>query len=116
MRTLPEVLVDIQAVAGLIGLELALVTLFTSELARRLTDERRRVGGSNPDVVRQIRLLSGGLLAITILSIGAMAPLWLDATGFVAEADSVIWIFLVTVLLLIPLAGWQLAMVTYRRR
>ncbi|MEX0863508.1 MAG: hypothetical protein WD269_01380 [Acidimicrobiia bacterium] len=116
MISLDEVVVDIQSVASLIGLELALVTLFTSELARRLGEERRREGGSNPDSVRQIKRLSGGLLAVTVLSISALVPLWIKAVNLIAEGNTVIWLFLLTALLLVPLASWQLALVTYRRQ
>lgn len=109
-------MVSIQGVASLIGLELALVTLFTSELARRLAEERRRESGSNPDAVRQIKWLSGALLMITILSIAAVSPLFLDAWRLIQDANTVVWLFLLTALLLVPLAGWQATIVAYRRK
>ena len=43
-----------------LGLLLALVTLFTSEQARRLGDERTREGGAHPERLKSIRYACAG--------------------------------------------------------
>jgi hypothetical protein len=95
--------------ANLLGLLLALVTLFTSEQARRLADERAREGGARASRLSSIRLTCVGLGAVTLGALIFLAPIVLDVLRTVGDDDwiSVFGVFLLTYLLLGALLVWQ---------
>lgn len=95
--------------ANLVGLMLALVTLFTSEQGRRLADERARRGGPRPSRLRSVRLVCLALGAVTLAALGALAPLVLDVLRALGgdEWEPVLAVFVLTYLLLGALLAWQ---------
>lgn len=98
--------------ASLVGLLLALVTLFTGEQARRLGDERARAGGSRSERLRSIRLVCIGLGAVTAAALVFLLPLLLDIAGAAGavgddEWEPVLGVFALTYLLLLALFCWQ---------
>jgi len=115
MPTLAEQVGD---AAGLLGLFLALVTLFTTEQSRRLADERSRPGGSRTDRLRTIRLFTIGLAAATVGSIAFLLPLFLDVLGTIGDDDwvPVLGVFILTYVLLIALLVWQLVLAAGTRK
>lgn len=97
--------------ASLTGLLLVLVTLFTSEQARSLDNERRRLGGAEAGSRKRIRTLALALAAVTLLCILALAPL---VAQIIKECCSGAWnpvraLFLLVWVLLFPLIIWQLS-------
>jgi hypothetical protein len=109
MTNVVEIEEAIASVASLLGLLLALVTLFTSELARRLSDERTRTGGSRSETMRTIGISSWALLVVTLASALVLAPLVTDAVSTCCAGTyrPVLWAFVLVWLLLIPLMVWQ---------
>jgi hypothetical protein len=99
--------------SGLIGLLLALVTLFTSEQSRALDAERRRVGGSTRGARRRIVAICTSLAVLTLAALFALAPLVLDVCRALVEGegDPLLIVFALVWLLLVPLVVWQLAIV-----
>jgi len=99
----------IGSVASLLGLLLALITLFTSELARRLADERTRTGGSRGSTMRIIRNSAWALLTVTSASAIILAPLLIDAVSTCCGGSysPILWAFVLVWLLLVPLVVWQ---------
>lgn len=97
--------------ASLVGLLLALVTLFTSEQSRRLADERSRQGGARPDRLRSVRYACLGLGAVTAGALAFLLPLVVDVIGAVGddEWEPVLGVFVLTYLLLVALLCWQVA-------
>jgi hypothetical protein len=95
--------------ANLIGLLLALDTLFTTEQSRRLLEERSREGGTRGAVLRAILWTSAGLAALTGFTIALLAPLVIDVLGVVGDAawEPVLGVFGLTYLLLLGLLWWQ---------
>ena len=95
--------------ANLLGLLLALVTLFTSEQAKRLAEERARQGGARTSQLRSIRLSAGGLGVVTGGSLALLAPLVRDVLKAVGsdEWQPVLGVFALTYLLLGALLCWQ---------
>jgi hypothetical protein len=95
--------------AGLLGLLLALVTLFTNEQAKRFNDERGRQGGPRPDTLRSIRWICLGLSLVTGGAILSLAPLVRDVIGTVGGTrwEPVLGVFVLTYLLLLALLSWQ---------
>ncbi len=95
--------------ANLLGLLLALVTLFTSEQARRLGDERTREGGAHPERLKSIRYACAGLCAVTIASLTLLGPLALDVVKAIGtkEWEPVLGVFVLAYLLLAALLCWQ---------
>jgi hypothetical protein len=101
---------QISQAASLLGLLLALDTIFTAEQARRLADERTRVGGARTARVRAIRFTAAGLTLVTVSAIAALFPLVLDVVESIGspEWQPVFAVFQLTWILLIALAAWQL--------
>lgn len=98
--------------ANLLGLLLALVTLFTSEQAKRLADERARQGGARASRLRSIRLSASGLGVVTGGSLVLLAPLVLDVVRAVGtdEWQPVLGVFCLAYLLLGALLCWQVVL------
>jgi hypothetical protein len=97
--------------ANLVGLLLALVTLFTSEQSRRLADERARQGGGRPDRLTAIRYACVGLGAVTGAALAFLLPLVLDVLGAIGddEWEPVLGVFVLTYVLLVALLCWQVS-------
>jgi hypothetical protein len=98
--------------ANLVGLLLALVTLFTSEQARRLADERSREGGARSSHLSSIRYVCAGLGAVTITSLALLAPLVFDVLDAIGsdEWEPVLGVFALVYLLLAALLSWQVVL------
>ncbi len=98
--------------ANLVGLLLALVTLFTSEQARRLADERTREGGARHSRLTSIRYASVGLGAVTVTSLGLLGPLVFDVVKAIGGDDwqPVLGVFALVYLLLVALLCWQVTL------
>lgn len=106
MQTLSQQVGD---AAGLLGLLLALNTLFTAEQARRLEDERGREGGARKGAVSATRWLTAALAAITAASLVMLSPLVADIADTVGDDDwePVLGVFVLTWVLLVGLFAWQ---------
>jgi hypothetical protein len=113
-RSLAE---QVAEAANLVGLMLALVTLFTSEQGRRLADERSRQGGPRPGRLRSVRLVCVALAVVTVGALVALAPLVLDVLRAVGDAawEPVLAVFVLTYLLLGALLVWQVALAVRSR-
>jgi hypothetical protein len=100
---------QVSQAANLLGLLLALVTLFTSEQARRLSEEQEREGGPRRPRLRAIRLSSAGLAFVTAGALVLLAPLVRDVIGAVGDDnwEPVLGVFALTYLLLVALLVWQ---------
>jgi hypothetical protein len=98
--------------SNLVGLLLVLVTLFTSEQARRLTEERSRVGGPNRTNLRLTFWLSIGLALVTIASIAVLEPLVSDVLGTIGtnRFGPVFAVFVLVWALLFFLGAWQISL------
>jgi hypothetical protein len=103
--------------ASLLGLLLALDTLFTSEQARRLTEERTRTGGAKRSALRTTLVTCILLGTVTLAALASLTPLAIDVLGTIGDRDwePVFGVFLLTYVLLIGLAAWQ-ALLTIRAR
>jgi hypothetical protein len=99
--------------ANLLGLLLALVTLFTSEQARRLSEEQEREGGPRPASLRTVRVSAAGLALVTAGALVLLAPLVRDVTGAIGgdEWEPVLGVFALTYVLLVALLAWQAVIV-----
>ncbi len=95
--------------ANLLGLLLALVTLFTSEQARRLSEEQEREGGPRRSRLRAVRMSSAGLAIVTAGTLVLLAPLVRDVLGAIGDDawEPVLGVFALTYVLLIALLAWQ---------
>lgn len=106
--------------ADLVGLLLALITLFTSNHSERLRRERGAEGGPKRERVNQILAMALGLALTTGLAIASLASLaWEAALGVWHRTnDPVASVFLLVWLLLVALAVWQvvIALAAYRLR
>ena len=98
--------------ANLLGLLLALVTLFTSEQARRLADERVREGGARRSRLKSIRYSCLGLGAATLASVGFLGPLVVDVVATVGDDhwQPVFGVFVLVYVLLGALLCWQIVL------
>ncbi|MGH2474240.1 MAG: hypothetical protein ACRDIL_03165 [Candidatus Limnocylindrales bacterium] len=103
--------------ASLLGLLLALDTLFTSEQARRITEERTRTGGAKRSVLRTTLVTCILLGAVTLAALVSLTPLAIDVVGTIGDTDwePVFGVFLLTYVLLIGLVAWQI-LLTIRAR
>jgi protein-S-isoprenylcysteine O-methyltransferase Ste14 len=103
--------------ASLLGLLLALDMLFTSEQARRLTEERTRTGGAKRSVLRTILVACILLGAVTLAALASLTPLAIDVVGAIGDPgwEPVFSVFLLTYVLLIGLVAWQI-LLTIRAR
>ena len=95
--------------ANLLGLLLALVTLFTSEQAKRLAEEREREGGPRAGRLSSVRLMCVALAAVTVGALLFLGPLVVDVLATIGDDDwvAVFGVFLLTYLLLVALLVWQ---------
>lgn len=107
--TLPE---QVGQAASLLGLLLALVTLFTSEQAKRIDEEHKRQGGARSAVLGSVRWTCIGLAAVTAASIVALAPLIIDVISTIGgdRWEPVLGVFALTYALLGALLTWQIAL------
>ena len=100
---------QIAAASGGIGVVLVLISLFTSEQARRNDTERVRTGGPKQSSAMATCRISIALAVTTSLALVALAPLAIDVIGTCCSgrwrADSAIFVLLW--LLLVPLVAWQ---------
>lgn len=106
MRTLSEQVGD---AAGLLGLLLALDTLFTAEQGRRLDEERARQGGPRHSRLATIRRITIGLAVVTAASVALLLPLVVDVLKSLGDDawEPVLGVFALTWLLLLGLLAWQ---------
>ncbi|MEA2633421.1 MAG: hypothetical protein QOH92_188 [Chloroflexota bacterium] len=99
--------------SNLVGLLLVLVTLFTSEQARRLAEERSRTGGPNRSTLQLTLWLSIGLALVTIASIAALEPIVSSVLGTIGtnRFGPVFAVFVLVWALLFALGAWQISLV-----
>jgi hypothetical protein len=110
----PPTLADqIGQAANLVGLLLALITLFTSNRSERLREERRAVGGPKRERLNEILAAGVGLAVVTAMATAALASLARKAALAVWHRtdDPVASVFLLVWLLLIMLIVWQVVIV-----
>lgn len=95
--------------ASLMGLLLALDTLFTNEQARRLDAEDKRLGGSDAARKRAVFWTVIALGALTGCALLALWPLMLSLLEAVGGPgwEPVLSVFALVYLLLMGLVGWQ---------
>jgi hypothetical protein len=103
---------EIGDAGALLGLVLAIVTLFTSEQARRLEAELAKPSFDRARQ-REIRWVTSGVLVATAAAIFGLAPLARQAisTSGGNEIEPVLWIFVITWFLLGGLLIWQASIV-----
>jgi protein-S-isoprenylcysteine O-methyltransferase Ste14 len=108
---------QVAQVASLLGLLLALDTLFTTEQARRLTEERTRTGGAKRSVLRTTAVTCILLGVVTLAALASLTPLAIDVVRSIGEAswEPVFGVFLLTYVLLVGLVAWQI-LLTIRAR
>jgi protein-S-isoprenylcysteine O-methyltransferase Ste14 len=108
---------QVAQVASLLGLLLALDTLFTTEQARRLTEERTRTGGAKQSALRTTLVTCILLGAVTLAALASLTPLAIDVVGTIGDAswEPVFGVFLLTYVLLVGLVAWQI-LLTIRAR
>jgi hypothetical protein len=109
---------QVRDAANLLGLLLALDTLFTTEQARRLAEQRAREGGARRHALRGVRLAALGLAVLTAGSVAILAPLMSGVLGAVGGDDwePVLGVFALTYLLLVALFVWQIQLVVRAHR
>ena len=114
MPTLDE---QVAQASNLLGLLLALDTLFTTEQARRLAEERSRIGGAKRSALRNAFLTCVGLAAVTLAALASLTPLALDVVETLGESSwqPVFGVFLLAYVLLVGLVTWQITL-TVRAR
>lgn len=109
---------QVGAAASLVGVLLALVTLFTSAQSASFQAQQTRSGGANSRVLARVVLISAALFLITVVSFLSLRPLafavW-HARGTRAW-ESFFPVFLWVWILLVFLAGWQLALAVHAGR
>lgn len=108
----------IGALAGLVGLLLALVTLLTANRATVLSELRASADPQRRDVRRE-SLFALGLALVTTLVFVAGLPLLVDAVRDLhplGDDGPVRSVFVIAWLLLLPLIGWQLSLARDARR
>ncbi len=109
---------QVRDAANLLGLLLALDTLFTTEQARRLAEQRAREGGARRQALRGVRLTALGLAVLTAGSVAILAPLMVGVLGAIGGDDwePVLGVFALTYLLLVGLFVWQIQLVVRAHR
>jgi hypothetical protein len=110
----PPTLTDqIGQAANLVGLLLALITLFTSNRSERIQEERRAVGGPRRERLNEILAIGVGLAVVTALATAALAGLAHKAVLAVWHRtdDPVSSVFLLVWLMLGALFVWQVVIV-----
>jgi len=103
--------------SNLLGLLLALDTLFTTEQARRLTEERTRIGGARRAALRTALLTCAGLATVTAAALASLTPLAVDVVDTLGESSwqPVFGVFLLTYVLLVGLIVWQITLTARAR-
>ena len=109
MPTLDE---QVAQASNLLGLLLALDTLFTTEQARRLAEERSRIGGAKRSALRNAFLTCVGLAAVTLAALASLTSLALDVVDTLgtSEWQPVFGVFLLVYVLLVGLVAWQVTL------
>ena len=109
---------QVRDAANLLGLLLALDTLFTTEQARRLAEQRSREGGARRHALRGVRLTALGLAVLTAGSLAILAPLMFGVVGAIGGDDwePVLGVFGLTYLLLVGLLVWQIQLMVRSHR
>lgn len=105
----PTLTEQVTTASSLVGLLLALDTLFTAEQGRRLGEERNRDGGPRGSKLLTIRLTAIGLVLVTVAGTVALFPLFRDVLNTIGTPSwqPVLAVFELTWLLLVALAIWQ---------
>jgi hypothetical protein len=109
---------QVRDAANLLGLLLALDTLFTTEQARRLAEQRAREGGARADALRGLQWTALGLAVLTAGSLAILAPLMRGVIGAIGDDDwePVLGVFGLTYLLLVGLLVWQVQLIVRAHR
>jgi hypothetical protein len=104
---------QIGQVANLIGLLLALITLFTSDRSDRLREQRSAGGGPKRGHIKEILATAVGLAVVTAAATASLTSLAHKAGLAVwhGTSDPVVSVFLLVWLLLIALLAWQVVIV-----
>lgn len=103
----------------LIGVLVALITLFTLEQERRLDQEYVREGGQRKDVLKRVRNITIGLCVSTGLAVVVLFPLFkgtFETIDFGASVSAVLSVFSLVWVLLIALLIWQIGLVCKVKR
>jgi tellurite resistance protein TehA-like permease len=108
---------QIAQASNLVGLLLALDTLFTTEQARRLVGERTRVGGAKPAALRAAFVTCVGLAVVTVAALASLTPLAVDVVETLGESSwqPVFGVFLLAYGLLVGLVAWQISLAVRAR-
>jgi protein-S-isoprenylcysteine O-methyltransferase Ste14 len=103
--------------ASLLGLLLALDTLFTSEQARRITEERTRIGGAKRSALRTTLVTCVLLGGVTLAALASLTPLAIDVVATIGDPswEPVFGVFLLTYVLLVGLLAWQILLTSRAR-
>jgi hypothetical protein len=109
---------QIEQASTLLGLLLALATLFTTEQARRLADERTRTGGARPAALRAVLMASVGLGVVTVAALASLTPLAVDVVDTLGDTawQPAYGVFLLVYVLLVALVAWQVSLASRARR
>ena len=103
---------EIAQFGGLVGVLLALATLFTSAQAASLDRLREAATPTRERAWREV-VLDGALAAVTALLVLAGLPLWVDAASDLrplADGGPLRSVFVVTWVALVALVAWQVAL------
>jgi hypothetical protein len=113
-----EIADQIGDVASLVGLLLALDTLFTTEQSRRLDEEAARQGGPRSSVVRAVMWSTMGLALLTTCADALLAPLMMDVLRTIGTSkwEPVLGVFGLTYVLLLALLWWQVGLFLRARK
>jgi hypothetical protein len=106
VRALDSAITD---VGSLVGLALALVTVFTTARSTRAAERKRQTGLTRDDLIGEL-FLDGGLLVLTAGVLLAATPLLVAAVPHLAIGHvrgSLRLLFAVVWVLLLFLVGWQ---------
>jgi hypothetical protein len=103
---------QIGSAAGLLGVLLALVTLFTSAQSSAFSAQRSRQGGPQKPVLARIAVVCLALFVVTLLSFLSLAPLGKEVWHARGTQEWLPFyaVFLWVWLLLLFLGGWQLVL------
>lgn len=106
----PSLSDQVNTASTLLGLLLALDTLFTAEQSRRLAEERSHVGGARSQKLLIIRATAAALAVVTAAAIVALFPLFRDVFDTIGHPSwqPVLAVFELTWLLLVALTVWQI--------
>jgi hypothetical protein len=109
---------QVRDAANLLGLLLALDTLFTTEQARRLAEQRAREGGARRHALRGVQATALGLAVLTAGSVAILAPLMVGVVREIGddEWEPVLGVFALTYLLLVGLLVWQIQLMVRAHR